>query len=206
MIHLGPEPTNTNGSVGTESLNSLHTSPFTLHPLRGAHRSGSSDSSNPYTINTVHLSDLASYAIKADGTEGGKTKIIATGDAVAQNIVKDYIFYVRSLAKVTHPASERFMITVKFKRGDNAKEEELHFSPTDQLEWINRNDHIIIPISITDVTVDWEVLFYPPIGGYPAEIDNKDEFNYYCEFGTQGEFIIVPTIIGSDGNPSPPNA
>lgn len=111
------------------------------------------------------------------------------------------IFYVReSDAGVTHPATGRFMLTMKFRRS-NGTTLETHYSPTDALQWINRNDHIIIPVKITDVTVDWEVLFYPPIGGYPAVVESKDPFNYWCTFGTQGEFEISPVITGSSGQP-----
>ena len=65
-----------------------------------------------------------------------------------------------------------------------------------QLAYINRNDFITIPVLITDWDVQFDVRFYPPIGGYPAVIvDNKgDEF--YARFGTSGFFEI--TIQVSD--------
>ena len=71
--------------------------------------------------------------------------------------------------------------------------------PTTNTQWINRNDWIKIPIVVSDYTVDWEVLFYPPIGGYPAVVtdeDNNKQFKYKCTFKTQGDFEIRGTLLG----------
>lgn len=66
-----------------------------------------------------------------------------------------------------------------------------------QLDYINRNDFITIPVLITDWELRLDVRFYPPIGGYPAVIvDNKgDEF--YAQFGTSGFFEITPLVSDS---------
>ena len=66
-----------------------------------------------------------------------------------------------------------------------------------QLDYINRNDFITIPVLITDWELRLDVRFYPPIGGYPAVIvDNKgDEF--YAGFRTSGFFEITPQVSDS---------
>lgn len=68
-----------------------------------------------------------------------------------------------------------------------------------QLEYINRNDFITIPVLITDWSVDATVLFYPPIGGYPAVITEKKDEEFYVKFGSAGKFVIRPTITSADG-------
>lgn len=68
-----------------------------------------------------------------------------------------------------------------------------------QLEYINRNDFITIPVLITDWHVDATVLFYPPIGGYPAVITEKKDEEFYAIFGSAGKFVIRPTVTSADG-------
>ncbi len=64
----------------------------------------------------------------------------------------------------------------------------------DVIPYINRNDYIQIPIAITDWIVDYDVQFYPPIGGYPAvEQLNKDKECFFI-FKSAGKFAIIPKI------------
>lgn len=66
-----------------------------------------------------------------------------------------------------------------------------------QLDYINRNDFITIPVLITDWKLQLDVRFYPPIGGYPAVIvDNKGDESY-VRFGTSGFFEITPQVSDS---------
>lgn len=115
------------------------------------------------------------------------------------------VFYVReSDAAITHPTG-RFYITLRFKRDDGAEIEQ-HYAVTDELEWIQRNDHIVIPISITDLNLDWNVVFYPPIGGYPAVVKRTEGDDSFFTFGTQGKFIIRPIVRLEDGSSLPPSS
>lgn len=63
-----------------------------------------------------------------------------------------------------------------------------------QLAHINRNDHIVIPVRLTDWLVGLDVQFYPPIGGYPAVLLETKGDEYYARFGSSGLFTIVPTV------------
>ena len=115
--------------------------------------------------------------------------------------VADEIFYVRESAAVwTHPTM-RYFVTFGISRGNGTAVNE-HYAVTDELHWIQRNDFIDIPIVISNVTVDWSVLFYPPIGGYPAVVTEVDGDCHFLTFGTPGKFRIRPEII-SDGAPVP---
>ena len=104
-----------------------------------------------------------------------------------------HTFYVReSAAKWTHPA-ERYFVTFTVSRPGGAVADE-HYAITDNLQWIQRNDFIDIPIVISDMTIDWSVLFYPPIGGYPAVMNQADGDTHLMTFGTSGKFRIRPEI------------
>ena len=102
-------------------------------------------------------------------------------------------FYVRESSAIwTHPAC-RYFVTFGIRRPDGAVVDE-HYAITDNLQWIQRNDFIDIPIVISDMTVDWSVLFYPPIGGYPAVMTEADGDSHFMTFGTMGKFRIRPEI------------
>lgn len=61
--------------------------------------------------------------------------------------------------------------------------------------YINRNDWIRIPLTLSRYDVKVKALFYPPIGGYPAvqtRFDN-DGMQIFT-FGTQGFFSIVTEV------------
>ncbi len=104
-----------------------------------------------------------------------------------------HTFYVReSAAKWTHPA-ERYFVTFTVSRPDGTTADE-HYAITDNLQWIQRNDFIDIPIVISDMTIDWSVLFYPPIGGYPAVMTEAEGDSHFMTFGTSGKFRIRPEI------------
>lgn len=118
----------------------------------------------------------------------------------AENIT--HTFYVReSAAKWTHPTG-RYFVTFTVSRPGGATADE-HYAITDNLQWIQRNDFIDIPIVISDMTVDWNVLFYPPIGGYPAVMNETEGDEHFMTFGTPGKFIIRP-VVKDNGRAVPP--
>lgn len=77
----------------------------------------------------------------------------------------------------------------------------LRYALTDPsvLTLIHRNDWIRIPVTIADWLLHIDVLFYPPIGGYPeAEIDedNSNEFTVTVKSG--GDIVINPSVYRYD--------
>lgn len=107
-------------------------------------------------------------------------------------------FYARE-SLVQSQATGHFLVSVNISREGSSTNQ--LYSLTEQLTYINRNDYIRIPISFTDYLLDFDVLFYPPIGGYPAVINEKKDNEYYIKFGTQGKFVINPLIReASDGS------
>ena len=70
------------------------------------------------------------------------------------------------------------------------------------MKHINRNDYWQIPVNLSDWIVDFDVIFYPPIGGYPAVQKFLEGEQIYFTFGSQGAFAITPRIKqAGDGKP-----
>ena len=110
---------------------------------------------------------------------------------LAEDKAEKAVFYVRESVASTLTANGRFYVKLTFTR--DGKEPEYHYADlADGLGWITRNDHVIISVPISDITIDWEVIAYPPIGGYPAVIDDDKTLTY--TFNTPGKFAIRPIV------------
>ena len=84
----------------------------------------------------------------------------------------------------------------------STSEEVRQYAIANELQYINRNDHIIIPIEVTDWIIEVDVRFYPPIGGYPAVITEDKNREYYITFGTEGWFEIETRVrYAAPGSP-----
>ena len=107
---------------------------------------------------------------------------------------KDYddIFYVRE-SQANYNVTGRYLMAVNITR-EGGNPEDLLFALTRDLRSIYRNDHIVIPIILSDYQVSLDVNFYPPIGGYPAVITEESDEGFYCKFGTEGDFEIYPKV------------
>lgn len=107
-------------------------------------------------------------------------------------------FYVREAVADSHPTGH-FGITVNVMRSGDT-EETSRFAITAGLTFINRNDYIQIPVTFTDYEVSYDVLFYPPIGGYPAVQTEPRGEECYVTFGSSGKFAITPLVRLAGGN------
>ncbi|MCM1452136.1 MAG: hypothetical protein NC102_07745 [Clostridium sp.] len=106
-------------------------------------------------------------------------------------------FYLLESTATGHE-TEHYVVKLEVT-GANGKSRTLS-AQTSALQWINRNDHIILPLKVIDYSMEFGVMFYPPIGGYPAVlVDHKDD-EYYATFGSSGKFVINSKLIGSDGS------
>lgn len=104
----------------------------------------------------------------------------------------DDIFYVRE-SHANYNVTGRYLMSVNITR-EGGHDEDLLFALTKDLRSIYRNDHIVIPIILSDYQVSLDVNFYPPIGGYPAVITEESDEGFYCKFGTEGDFEIYPKV------------
>ena len=107
----------------------------------------------------------------------------------------DDIFYVRE-SQANYNVTGRYLMAVNITR-EGGHAEDLLFALTKDLRSIYRNDHIVIPIILSDYQVSLDVNFYPPIGGYPAVITEESDEGFYCKFGTEGDFEIYPKVEDS---------
>ena len=106
-------------------------------------------------------------------------------------------FYLLESTAASHPTGH-YPLSFELKYGDGATRTVNALAY--ELKHINRNDFITIPILITDWTVAVGVLFYPPIGGYPAVLLEESKDNeFYATFGSPGKFVIRPTVTSADG-------
>ena len=107
---------------------------------------------------------------------------------------KDYddIFYVRE-SQANYNVTGRYLMAVNITR-EGGHPKDLLFALTKDLRSIYRNDHVVIPIILSDYQVSLDVNFYPPIGGYPAVITEESDEGFYCKFGTEGDFEIYPKV------------
>ena len=101
-------------------------------------------------------------------------------------------FYVRE-SQANYNVTGRYLMAVNITR-EGGHAEDLLFALTKDLRSIYRNDHIVIPIILSDYQVSLGVNFYPPIGGYPAVITGESDEGFYCKFGTEGDFEIYPKV------------
>lgn len=62
------------------------------------------------------------------------------------------------------------------------------------IAWVTRNDHVVVPVSLSDYIIKVNAEFYPPIGGYPAIVTEVSYGNYFITFGSIGDFVITPHI------------
>lgn len=159
--------------------------------------------------NTDVVSLLPNYTYLDSGWPIGET----TGDTrdyirpIGQQLSKSYSgaapqytdkFYMIEAQATTNPA-KRFTLALNITR-EGGKTEEMLYAMTQELESYYRNDHVVIPITISDYAIDVDVNFYPPIGGYPAVITTNSKEEFYCEFATQGNFVIRPKVVDTSNN------
>lgn len=162
----------TNKSTKSVTLNNIEISPMAMGPI-------------PMFPNYSNLGDVPSTSL--DGTTYTTVKL-DHNQAITTEATKLY-GYVREGFATSHPTN-RYVIKVSITR--DGKAEELLYALTHELTYINRNDWINIPITITDYNLSIDVNFYPPIGGYPAVIKEVKNEEYYIKFGTEGRFTITP--------------
>lgn len=114
-----------------------------------------------------------------------------------------FSFYLREVTS-NHP-TESFPISIYYRRGSATAELQEMTALLYDFKFINRNDWLKIPITLTDRKLVLDVDFYPPIGGYPpvSWVDKDDE--YYVTFATGGWFSITPTVVNKTDGSIVPN-
>lgn len=103
------------------------------------------------------------------------------------------LYVNESLAK-WHPTGH-FTYDLYFIDSDGGPHEYRYALSADDFTAFLRNDNVTIPLTITSPSsLEPEVLFYPPIGGYPPVLADKADGEFYATFTTPGDFAIYPHI------------
>lgn len=134
------------------------------------------------------LEGLGSESVSYDFAGDAAARTLAVG---AKDALTDF-FYVRESDVSGNQPYGKFHIAVNITR--EGQTEERLYALTEELSYINRNDYITIPITFTDYFFEVDILFYPPIGGYPAVETGDIDDVFYAKFGTRGKFVIRPLI------------
>ena len=180
------------------TLNSMQTDEVPLLPDYGILENG-------WKFPTTTYGSLTSLSRTYDGASGHPAAISLAAYSGSGSLPSstDKFYMQESTARQTE--SKRYLLSLNVKR-DEGSPETLYFmldktneEPSKPLQTIYRNDHVIVPLTITDYTIGLDASNYPPIGGYPqATVTSDDDLqSFYCTFGTQGVFCIKPTVYST---------
>lgn len=139
-------------------------------------------------------STLAHAPVPAGTSTRDVTRTLAqtldVSDKSDSSDLSDVFYTLESLA----PADPHgvYAMTLRLRHGDGP-EVEAHALIT-TLSHVNRNDYIVLPVQLTDYIITVRCLFYPPIGGFPAKVEEDDQNNYTVTFGGPGDFSLVPSV------------
>lgn len=122
------------------------------------------------------------------------TKPVIAKKTVSKTDMKSASFYMAESQADDKTPYQSYLMTLNVQRDSDPAEDLLFALDNTKIQTIYRNDHVIIPLTIGDYEVGLDVIFYPPIGGYPP-VMTKNDNEFYVTFKTQGEFEIKPTII-----------
>ena len=153
---------------------------------------------NSNGISYTHLGESAYSALQGATYEELKvdytTPVAVSAVTTKESPVKHSVYIKESLS--TKENDEAFTVGLTVSHVDGIQEHQQYNITKDIRGYINRNDWIVIPITLSQYDVSVEALFYPPIGGYPAVLSTvAPDGSQVFTFGTEGEFAIVPHVI-----------
>lgn len=164
------------------------------------------NASHPVTVKSISMTPALTGAVNLLPDYGslGKSPVLPAGTICSQldrnvdiNVGSEAVsetFYLLESTAESHPTG-CYPLTFGLEYADGTKSTVSALAY--QLAYINRNDFVTIPVLITDWTVNLEVLFYPPIGGYPAVVVRSEDDEFYAEFGSSGLFEIAVEVTDS---------
>ena len=181
-------------------------------------------SATPLEINDITISDITSNPSATANTDGNimllpkhtdadNDQVVCTPNLVGQAATENYTY--------TLPSPK----TIKAGVNDYTKENEVSFYVNESAagntskyfiinlntsagvkryalfqDWttIARNDHHILPISLDDYKLKFDVQSFTAIGLYPSITDNGTTLSYTCYYPEE-EFHIQPKVVHADG-------
>ncbi len=158
--------------------------------------------------NLMLMPDPTGYADTGACTPNLNTSAATTTDftytpsnavTIASNGTADLTFYVNESVKPTQNAHELFTLSVNCGDGTTYYRYALITNDDDNWDFIARNDHRVIPITLQEYYLDIELYDWPPIGVY-SSIEKGEDGLFTATFHAAGHFHIVPVVkkYGSD--------
>lgn len=138
--------------------------------------------------------DDPTYAPLKIAIDGGKTFGAGDTDTKESPEAESLFFYLQESLSVREN-NNAFTIGLNVSHKNNVAEYEQFNITSDILSYINRNDHIVIPVDMSRYYVEVVATGYPPIGGYPAVVSTTDPKGAQIfTFATGGDFSIVAHV------------
>lgn len=179
---LFTNPTDIDITVKSISLDPITTTPVSLFP-NGTKTGIDYSYLGEHAYTPLPDAEYSSLSVAKNlKVEKGKTEIPSS------------IYIKESLS--TKANGGAFTVGMTVVHGDGTQEFQQYNITKDIKGYINRNDWIKIPITLSQYDVSVEALFYPPIGGYPAVLSTiAPDGSQVFTFGTEGEFSLVPHVF-----------
>lgn len=106
-------------------------------------------------------------------------------------------FYINESAKPTQNAHGLFTLSLKTDNG--VMRYALITNENENWDFIARNDHRVIPVTLQDYRLDIIPYDWPPIGVYPASVKQEDGL-FTVTFHSSGHFHLQPVVYKYGGN------
>lgn len=106
-------------------------------------------------------------------------------------------FYINESAKPTQNAHGLFTLSLNTDNG--VMRYALITNENENWEFIARNDHRVIPVTLQDYRLDIIPYDWPPIGVYPASVKQEDGL-FTVTFHSSGHFHLQPVVSKYGGN------
>lgn len=178
-------------------------------------------SSTPLVINDITISDITKNSsengdkenikLLPNHTDADKEQVVCTPNLVGQTATESYQYTLPSPKTIAANTSYTEENEVSFyvnesKAGNTSKYFIINLNTSAGVkryalfqDWttIARNDHHILPISLDDYKLKFDVQSFSAIGLYPSITDNGTTLSYTCYYPEE-EFHIQPKVVHAD--------
>ena len=179
-------------------------------------------SSTPLVINDITISDITKNSSKngdkenikllPNHTDADKDQVVCSPNLVEQAATDSYTYTLSSPKTIAANTSDytkeneiSFYVN-ESKAGNTSKYFIINLNTSAGIQryalfkdWttIARNDHHILPISLDDYKLKFDVQSFSAIGLYPSITDNGTTLSYTCYYPEE-EFHIQPKVVKAD--------
>ena len=178
-------------------------------------------SSTDLVINDITISDITKNSnengdkenikLLPNHTDADKEQVVCTPNLVGQTATESYQYTLSSpktiAANTSYTEENEVSFYVNESKADNTSKYFIINLKTSAgvkryalfQDWttIARNDHHILPISLDDYKLKFDVQSFSAIGLYPSITDNGTTLSYTCYYPEE-EFHIQPKVVHAD--------